>query len=120
MRKINAIVDLDLVPLPESECSAGKIAKAINRNAGRFAESRNQISRSEMREVVLDVMRLRFDLDGVISLQRLLHRCRAPNIFNLLYHQLRMRPVGQDKAEPAQIIHAWFAIDRNVIDLLQP
>src|SRR5256885_137595 len=64
-----------------------------------------------MREVMLDVMRLRFDLDTIVGLERFLHRRRAADIFDFLRHQLRMWPVSQDKAEPAQIVHAWFAID---------
>ena len=52
MRKINAIVDLNLTPLPDSERGAGEIAEAIDRNAGGFVEPGYEIGRSEMREVM--------------------------------------------------------------------
>src|SRR5205807_6884770 len=30
-----------------------------------------------------------------------------------------MRPMGEDESEPAQIVHARFSIDRDVLDLAQ-
>ena len=125
MRKINAIVDLDLAPLPESKRGAGEVAEPINRNAGGFVKSRNQKRRGQMREMMLDVMHFRFDplpesglkFAAVVRIERLLHRRGAPNVFNFLRDQLRMRPVSENKSEPAQIVYTRFAIDRDVIDI---
>ena len=117
MRKINAIVDLNLTPLPDSERGAGEIAEAIDRNAGGFVEPGYEIGRSEMREVMLDMMHFGFDLNPVIRLERFLDRSGAANVFDFLRDQFRMRPMGQNESEPAQIVHARFAIDRDVIDL---
>lgn len=120
MREKNALVDLDAVSLAHSKRGAGKIAEAINRDAGGLFETRNQIGRREMREVVLDVVGLRLNLDPVKLLERFLDRCGAPDVLDFLPHQLRMWPTRENESEAPQIVYARLAIDRDVIDLLHP
>src|SRR5205085_9389434 len=52
-------------------------------------------------------------------LESFLNRRSAPNIFYLLHHQAQVRPMAQDKGEPAPIIYARLSIDRDVIDILE-
>ena len=58
MRKIDAGIDLDLVALTKAHGGTGKIAETIDRNAGRFTEPGNEKGRSQVREVMFDVMHL--------------------------------------------------------------
>ena len=69
-----------------------------------------------MREVMLHVMRLRFDFGTVDLLKRLLNGRRAADVLDFLRDEFRMRKMGQAKENAAQIVHARFAIDRDVID----
>ena len=125
MRKINTIVDLDFGPLSYPERGAGEIAEPVDRNTGRLVEPGNQKSRGQMRQVMLDVVYLRFDscselrpkLDVIGFLESFFDRRRAADVFDFLGHQFRIRPTGQDKSEPAQIVHARFPIDRDMIDV---
>src|SRR5262245_30350814 len=67
--------------------------------AGGLFETRNQIDRREMREVVLDVVGLRLSLDPVKLLERFLDRCGAPDVLDFLSHQLRMWPTCENESE---------------------
>ena len=49
--------------------------------------------------------------------ERLPDRRGSANVFDFLRHQFRVRPVRQDKTEPAQIVRARFTIDRDMIDV---
>ena len=73
MREINAFVDLDFGSRGKSERSRTEIAEAINRNAGCFLESRHQKSRSEMRQMMLDVVDPRAQRNLVDAFERFIH-----------------------------------------------
>ena len=78
-----------------------------------------------MREMMFDVMHLRSDplpklglkFAAIVRIERLLNRCRTPNVLDFLLNQFRMWKMCQDKREPPPVVHARFSIDRNVIDL---
>src|ERR1700730_4609106 len=113
------MVDLDLASLPRSEHGTGEIPETIDRQTGCLTEAGNKKGRRQMRQVMLDMVNLRFDLNSVARLQFFLDGCRAADVFDLLGHQFWMRPMCKSKSEPAQIIRARFAIHGNVIDFLQ-
>ena len=117
MRKIYAILDLDLAAGTEPKRGAGKIAKAIDRKTGGFIESGNQKGRGQMREVMFDMVDLRFDLVPVFLFEYFLDGGCAANVFDLLPHQFGMHPVGEHKSEPTPVVHTRFAVDCNMIDI---
>ena len=58
MREVDALIDRDPLATPPTHRRAGEVAKAVDRNAGRFFKPRNEKGRSEMREVMFDMVDL--------------------------------------------------------------
>src|SRR5204863_2869699 len=117
MRKINAIVDLERTPTSKTERGAGKIAKAIDGKTGRFLKAGYKERRSQMGEMMFDMMDLRLKLDPIPRFQRFLDRRRAADVFDFLPHQFRMGPVSEHKTESPPIVHTGLTIDRDVIEV---
>ena len=118
MLKIDSVVDLDLAAGTETESGTGKITKAVNGNAGSLLEAGNEEGRGEMREVVFDMVNLGFDRNLIFRFERIFDRRGAANVFDLLPHQLGVRPMGNDKAKPPPIVRTRLPIDRDMIDVV--
>src|SRR5215813_8360492 len=65
-----------------------------------------------MREMVLDVMHLRFDLDPVDLLELFLDRGRASEVLDFLRDKFRVRKMGEPKRDSPPIVHARLPVDR--------
>ena len=69
-----------------------------------------------MGQMMFDMMHLRLELDSVFRFKRLLDRRGTANVFDLLPHQFRMRPMRKNETESPPIVHPRLAINCDVID----
>ena len=119
MRKINALVDCDVVARAEAHGGAGKIAEAIDRDAGGLGKTGDEKGRGQVCQVMFHLVQLGLELRLVLVLESVFNRNRAANVFDLLQHQARRGPVGRHETEPAPVVDAGVAIDADVFDLAQ-
>src|SRR5260370_31349764 len=94
MREVNTFVNFHGVAAANSHRCAGEIAEAVDGNTRGFVETRNQEGRSEMREMMFDVMDLRFERNSVRFFKSLVGGRRAPEVTDLLDHQARVGSMG--------------------------
>ncbi len=119
VREVDPLIDLDPAATAPPQRGAGKIAKAIDREAGGFLETGEEDGGGEMRQVMLDVMDLRGKLDAIRFFQGFAGGGGAAHVLHLLPHEARIGQMGEDEGEPAPVVRAGFAVERDVVDLRQ-
>src|SRR6266705_6505472 len=110
MGKINAIVDLQGRAASKTKGRAGEIAKAVDGKAGCFLKAGNEKGRCQMGQMMFDMMHLCLEFSLILRFERFLDRRGAANVFDLLPHQSRMRPMGENKKESPPVVHTGLAI----------
>ena len=93
MGKVNPLVNRHRAAAPKAHRRAGEIAEAVDGNARSFIETRNEKGRSEMGQMMFDVMDLRLKRNPVDLFQRFVGRGSVPDVTDLLKHQPGIGPM---------------------------
>src|SRR5205809_3009755 len=104
MRKINAVVDLDLGSFGKAERSRAEIAKAINRKTGRFVESGEEIRRCNVRKMMVNMMHPGLERDLVMFFKRFLDRRHRAAFFDFFQQNFWVRLMRHREFEASQTV----------------
>lgn len=117
VRKVDAVIDFDVVAAAHPPSGAGEVAKAIDREADRFGERRNKERGGKMSEVVFDLMNLRANrLAGNGLLESGFNRGNLAAVAELVEDEGWRRAMAKDETEPSKIVDVRIAIDGDMID----